>query len=120
MFEWHCGDGQSPLEVRCVGVVDSERCLDHVLSLIHWTDMAQSLASLVASLWTQAKGCLLSMAGLCWLVLHILPFHELDDLGQHLRGPLSSLLPLLHTPDKPHPDPDGLGDLFSLRLEVIC
>lgn len=114
------GDGQSPLEVRCSGAADSERCLDHVLSLMYWTDMPQSLASLVASLWTQAKGCLLSMAGLRWLLLHILPFHELDDLGQHLRGgPLSSLLSLLHTPDKPHPDLDGLGDLFSLRLEFI-
>lgn len=33
------------------------RRLDHVLSLLHWTDMARSLAALVASLWTQGKGC---------------------------------------------------------------
>lgn len=67
------GDGQSPLEVRCGGAADSEKCVDHVLSLLHWTDMPQSLASLVSSLWTPAKGCLLSMAGLSWLVLHSLP-----------------------------------------------
>lgn len=61
------GDGQSPLEVRWDGAADSERCLDHVRSLLHGTDMARSLASLVASLWTQAKGCLLSMAGPSYL-----------------------------------------------------